>query len=151
MQAQSREWQMAQESPGKLLWGGALKGGNWARRKRLVCIETANYSTSRGCGHTHRLMIQQVLNTNNAATSTLWEKSLGHQRNFTFRFSGDKVSFHQSKFWASEHCLSSSLGRDAPRRPRSWISLNSKVWSNFRFLMMKRLLSHALRTWSPRR
>ena len=134
MHAQSREWQMAQESPGKLLWGGALKGGNWARRKRLVCIQTANYSTSRGCGHTHRLMIQQVLNTNNAATFTLWEKSRGHQRNFTFHFSGSPSISPSSEPVSTVSCLAwGEMHWDVPEAGYPWTP------------------SHALRTSSPRR
>lgn len=44
----------------------------------LVCAEIAEYNVPGGCGHTHRLLIQQVLNTNNAATSVLWEKAFCH-------------------------------------------------------------------------
>lgn len=44
----------------------------------LACAEIAKYDVSGGCGHTHRLLIQQVLNTNNAATSILWKKAFSH-------------------------------------------------------------------------
>lgn len=44
----------------------------------LARAEIAEYDISRGCGHTHRLLIQQVLNTNNAATSIVWKKAFSH-------------------------------------------------------------------------
>jgi hypothetical protein len=53
----------------------------------LMCAEIAKYNVSRGCGHTHRLLVQQILNTNNAATSILWKKAFCHQRNFIFHLS----------------------------------------------------------------
>lgn len=66
----------------------------------LMCAEVAKYDISRGCGHTHRLMIQQVLDTNDAATSILWEEAFGHQRNFIFHLSqyGQTNKLSQSTF-----------------------------------------------------
>ena len=68
----------------------------------LLCAEIADYDVPRGGGHTHRFLIQQVLNTHNAATSILWKKTFCHQRNFSLHLS-QSIRISKSVFTFKSH------------------------------------------------